>query len=139
MRALETSAAAYVFTLGVIEGGASTHRLAKLEEGRLFCLTRDAGDNVPGEAADDDGLVGREVHRADDVANDGGERVSVIKAEWRHPMALAAKIYRCRQCHLLAMARIPERPRRVMPIGCRFVQRTFGQAQQGILGSDKIP
>ena len=79
-----------------MRGRPLSERLTKLAKGVFLGLTRDAGDNVPGEAANDDRLVGGEVHRANDVANDGRECVSVVEAEGCHPVALAAKIYRRR-------------------------------------------
>ena len=136
---METSATVYVFTLGVIEGRFLSKRLAKLAEGGLFGLTRDAGDNVPGEAADDDGLVGREVHRADDQSDDRGKRISVVEAEGGQSVALSAQVDGVLEGYGFEVTRFPQGPGILVAVRRWFVEGVPGMTQDRILRCNYLP
>lgn len=139
----ETSAAIYAFTLGVNEaegGGSSLNPAIRRRRGKRILPPHSRRlQDVSGEAANDDRLVGRESDGAENQGDDRSKRISVIETKRGQAMALSAQLNRFIEGHGFEIMLLPKNPGLLMTIGCRFVERVPGMAQNRVLSRYHLP
>lgn len=106
-----------------------------------FDVRRRPRDDVSGDAPQNVGLVRRQPRRqfCDEIARDGGKSISIVKTEWREPVALQADLKRIGQGEFRNLIFLPKNFRGLVSVGSGLVQRVLLFAKAAVDFSDSLP
>lgn len=105
----------------------------------LFLGGGDAGDDMPGETAQNGRLICWQWKRADDLANNGDKGIAIEIAERSKPVAAAAKLGGFGDGHGFPVRRRPESLRLLIAIACGSMQSIAWKADLAIRRDDDAP
>lgn len=114
-------------------------RVRKLLEGLHFLLTGHTRNDVPGKAANDEGLLVIQIKTFHHQCDDRCKSVAVVKTERCHAVAAPTQLDRIRERGGACMVSVPQSHCVGVAIGSGFVKCILGFAESFVLGCHNVP